>query len=203
MSTASGLRLAQQSVFYPFTRQEISPRFNRDTAIDDGDTDFLEGSTFEAGSNRGEFWRIGLDGRASILRPFDEDVYERVPPDIQEGDKCFDPRIHLRDIMEVVRHARAGAEEFEDVTNICFQLEWLGLKGRCTTTHERYQQKTYPASSDWRRHYDSLPFALVVGDAPEVVARLLAPVYRVFNPRQEISAEYVRHYMDSFIEPGT
>ncbi len=35
-----------RSMFYPFTRQEISPRFNRETAIDDGGTDFLEASTF-------------------------------------------------------------------------------------------------------------------------------------------------------------
>jgi len=192
-----------RSMFYPFTKHEVSPRFNRETAIDGGDTDFLEASTFEAGSNRGEFWRIALDGRASILRPLEEDTDERAPPDIPQGSKWFDPRIHIRDIMEVVRHARAFAEELKNVSDICFQCEWMGLKGRLATVHERYQLQTYAASTDRRRYYDCVPLALIVGDPPEVVSRLFAPAYRVFNPRGEISAEYVKRYMDSFIVPGT
>ena len=192
-----------RSMFYPFTRQGISPQFNREAQIDSGDTDFLEASTFVADSSRGEFWRMALDGRATILRPFEEDVYEGVPLDMPEGTKWLDPRIHIRDIMEVVRHARAFAEEFEDVSDICFQCEWKGLKGRSTTTHERYQLQNYTASTDCRRHYECVPFALVVGDASDVVARLFAPVYRMFNPRGQISADYVRRYMDSFIVPGT
>jgi Putative DNA-binding domain len=192
-----------RSMFYLYTRPEISPRFERDAAIDGGDTDFLQASTFEAAVNRGEFWRIGLDGRASILRPFDEDLFER-PPSVPKGSESFDPRIQIRDIMEVVRHARAFAEEFNEVTDVCFQLEWLGLKGRLPATHELYQEQSYTAAStDSRKHYECVPFALVAGDAPEVVSRLFAPVYRLFNPRGEISAEYVRRYMDSFIEPGT
>jgi len=38
--------------------------------------------------------------------------------------------IQARDVTEIVRHARAFAEEFSDVTEICFQLEWKGLKSR-------------------------------------------------------------------------
>jgi hypothetical protein len=192
-----------RSMFYPYTRTEIGPRFNREPEIDRGDTDFLEASTFVADSNRGEFWRVALDGRASILRPFDEDVYERAPPDIPEGAKWFDPRIHIRDIMEVVRHARAFAEELGDVSDICFQCEWMGLKGRFTTTHERYQSQRFTTSTESRRYYDCLPFALVAGDSSDVVARLFAPVYRMFNPRGQISADYVRRYMGSFIVSGT
>jgi hypothetical protein len=192
-----------RSMFYPFTRQEISPHFNREPEIDGGDTDFLEASTFVADTSRGEFWRVALDGRATILRPFDEDVYERAPPDIPEGAKWFDPRIHIRDIMEVVRHARAFAEEFGNVSDICFQCEWMGLNGRLTTTHERYQSQRYTTSTNSRRHYDCVPFALVAGDASDVVARLFAPVYRIFNPRGQISADYVRRYMREFIVPGT
>ncbi|MGA8940225.1 MAG: hypothetical protein WB439_13770 [Acidobacteriaceae bacterium] len=191
-----------RSMFYPFTRKEIGPKFNSDAAIDGGDTDFLEANTFRGDSDRGEFWRIALDGRATIIRPFEEDTYEQSPPDIPEGGKWFDPRIHIRDIMEVVRHARAFAEEFENVSDICFQCEWFGLKGRRVTTHERYQSDIYIASTDWRRQYDCVAFGLVAADAPEVVARLFAPVYRVFNPRGDISAGYVRRYMDSFIVPG-
>ncbi len=105
--------------------------------------------------------------------------------------------------MEVVRHALAFAEEFEDVTDVSFQLEWLGLKGRVCATHERYQNHPHTqASTDWRKHYDCVPFALVAGDAPEIVSRLFAPGYRLFNPRGEISAEYVRRYMDGFIVRG-
>jgi len=192
-----------RSMFHPFTRPELSPRFNMDSAIDGGDTDFLEASTFQAGSNRGDFWRLALDGRASILRPLDEDADERAPPDIPLNSKWFDPRVHIRDIMEIVRHARAFSEEFSNVTDICFQFEWMGLKGRLATTHERYQSEAYTAQTDWRKVYDCIPLAALIGDVPAAVSKLFAPVYRMFNPRGEISADYVRHYMDSFIVPGT
>ncbi len=96
-----------RSMFYPYTRPEISPRFERDEAIDGGDTDFLQGSTFEAGANFGEFWRIGLDGRASIVLPFDEDVFEHPPRDIPEGSKWIDPRIQITQ-HHGGRPARAG-----------------------------------------------------------------------------------------------
>jgi hypothetical protein len=192
-----------RSMFHPFTRPKLSPRFNMDSAIDGGDTDFLEASTFQAGSNRGDFWRLALDGRASILRPLDEDADERAPPDIPLNSTWFDPRVHIRDIMEIVRHARAFSEEFSNVTDICFQFEWMGLKGRLATTHERYQSEAYTAQTDWRKVYDCIPLAALIGDVPAAVSKLFAPVYRMFNPRGEISADYVRRYMDSFIVPGT
>jgi hypothetical protein len=192
------------SMFYPFTRREISPQFMTDPVVDGGDSDFLQTSLYEDGqTGHGDFWRISLDGRASILRNLHEDRY-RTPADVPEGQKWFDPWIQVRDVTEIVRHARAYAEEFSDVTDICFQLEWKGLKSRviASLNPERYWSETYASHSDWRNVYECVPQAEVIGDLPAVVARLFAPVHRLFNPRSDISAAYVARAMKGFIVQG-
>jgi Putative DNA-binding domain len=192
------------SMFFPFTRQEISPQFVTDAAVDGGDSEFVQTSLYEDGqTGHGDFWRISLDGRASILRNLHEDRF-RTPNGVQEGQKWFDPWIQVRDITEIVRHAWAFAEEFSDVTEICFQLEWKGLKSRviASLNSERYWSKTYTSHSDWRSVYECVPQAQVIGDLPGVVAKLFAPIHRMFNPRSEISAEYVARAMKGFIVQG-
>ena len=80
-----------------------------------------------------------MDGRASLVRNFHEDRFGR-PNKLADGVKWFDPWLHVRDITELVRHARARSEEFSDVEEICFQIEWKGLEGGVTAAGdpERY-----------------------------------------------------------------
>lgn len=192
------------SMFYPFTRPEISPQFMTDHAVDGGDTEFLQTSLYDDGqTGHGDFWRITLDGRASILRNLHEDRY-RTPANVPVGQKWFDPWVQVRDITEIVRHARAYAEEFSNVTDICFQLEWKGLKSRviASLNPERYWSQTYTARSDRRNIYECVPQAEVIGDLPAVVATLFAPVHRLFNPSADISATYVARAMKGFIVQG-
>jgi hypothetical protein len=192
------------SMFYPFRRHEISPRFVTDPAVDRGDTEFLQTSLYEDGqTGHGDFWRFSLDGRASILRNLHEDRFRR-PNGVPEGQKWFDPWIQARDVTEIVRHARAFAEEFSDVTEISFQLEWKGLKSRviASVNPERYWSEVYTSHSDWRNVFASVSHAEVIGDLASVVARLFAPVYRLFNPRSDISAEWVTRAMKEFIVQG-
>jgi len=192
------------SMFYPFTRAEISPRFTTDPAVDGGDTEFFQTSLYEDGqTGHGDFWRISFDGRASILRNLHEDRFSK-PDSVPEGQKWFDPWIQARDVTEIVRHARAFAEEFSNVTEICFQLEWKGLKSRviASLNPERSWSGTYTSHSDWRNVFDCVQQAEVIGDLPSVVARLFAPVHRMFNPRYDISAEWVARAMKGFIVQG-
>jgi len=150
-----------------------------------------------------DFWRISFDGRASLLRIFHEDRFEKTPRDLAEGQKWFDPWLHARDITEVVRHARAYAGEFSDVTEICFQLEWMGLKSRFVATiSDRYYSESYTSHTNWRNVFDCVPQAEIIGNLPGVVARLFAPVYRMSNPRSEITDDYVAQAIKKFVVQG-
>jgi hypothetical protein len=191
------------SMFHPFTRKEIRPHFLTDSSVDAGDTEFVQGSLHEdGGQGHGDFWRLSLDGRASILRNFSEDRFS-TPRSVAEGQKWFDPFYHVQDITEIVRHARAYAEEFSDVTEICFQLEWKGLKSRLIASHRnRYDSEPYTFNSDTRKIRHCFPQAEVIGGLPAVVARLFAPVHRMFNAHSDYSAESVTRIMKDFIEPG-
>ena len=79
-----------------------------------------------------------------------------------------------------------------------------GLKSRviASLNPERYWSETYTSHSDWRNVYDCISQAEVIGDLPSVVAKLFAPVHRMFNPRSDISAEWVARAMKGFIVQG-
>ena len=86
------------------------------------------------------------------------------------------PVDHVQDITEIVRHARAYAEEFSDVTEICFQLEWKGLKSRVIASHRnRYDSESYTFNGNARRIATAFPEAEIIGSLAAVVARLLRP----------------------------
>ena len=189
------------SMFYPFTRREISPRFVTDPAVDGGDTDFLQTSLFEDGqTGHGDFWRIALDGRASLFRNFQEDRFNP-PRGISEGQKWVDPWLHIRDVTEAVRHARAMAEEYPGGEGICFLFEWRGLKDRLVAAlnPERYWPNGLVSNTDQRIVYNYFPIAEVIGNLPGVVSRLYAPIYRLFDPSFEVSSEWVGKLMKGFI----
>jgi hypothetical protein len=191
------------SAFYPFTREPIAPRFLTDRAVDGGDSEFLQTSLYEgANTDHMDFWRMSLDGRASILRTYHEDR-RAIPHVVPTGAKWFDPWLHARDITELVRHAWAFSEEFTDVSEICFQLEWKGLTARMIAAYVnsgRSYSESYTARGDWRNLYDHFPQAAVIGDLPGVVARLFAPLYRMFNTRSGVDGKWVARQMRGFIE---
>jgi len=96
------------SMFHLFTRPEIAPCFTTDPTIEDRDFVFLQTSLLDNSRvGAADFWRISPDGRVSLIRDFHEDRYENAK------EKVFDPWLHIRDITEFVRHARAFAEEFQ------------------------------------------------------------------------------------------
>jgi hypothetical protein len=192
------------SMFYPFTRPEISPRFMTDPSVDGGDSEFLQTSLFE-GNQTGhlDVWRISLDGRASLIRNFHEDRFSQRPDGVGEEEKWFDPWLHVRDITEIVRHARAMSEEFNDVEEICFQIEWKGLKPRipATLNSERYVSGQ-TCQTDQRIVFSCFPRAEVIGNLPVVVSSLYAPVHRMFDTRFNVSPEWVSGQIAGLIVTG-
>jgi hypothetical protein len=150
-------------------------------------------------STHHDFWRISFDGRASVLRSFREDNFERVPRGLDSSQKWFDPWLQTRDVTELVRHARAHAEEFEEVTDICFLLEWKGLGSRVVATvSDRHYSDSYTSHNNWRKIYLRVPYAEVIGNMSEVAARLIGPVSRMFSPLPEIDATYIKRQLPYF-----
>ena len=194
------------SMFHPFTRAEIMPRFMTDPSVDGGDTDFLQANLIEMGETTHlDFWRVSPDGRASLVRNYHEDRFEKRPDDISDREKWFDPWLHVRDITEIVRHARALSEEFTDVEEICFLLEWRGLKSRVVASlnpERYYSNHAYASNANERVVFLCFPHAEVIGNLPGVVSRLYAPTDRLFNPRSDVSPEWVSAQMKKFVVPG-
>ena len=192
------------SMFHIFTREEIKPHFITDPAIDDGQTEIVQTNLLAGGQTDNiDFWRVAMDGRASLLRGFHEDRFEKSPPDLPEGTKWFDPWLHVRDLTEVARHARALSEEFDSVERISFLIEWNGLKDRTTGTinQERYV-RPHTSQADRRIVAASFSQAELIGNLPGVVSNLFAPVHRLFDPRFNVLPEWVSAIMPGFIVPG-
>ncbi|MGH8224505.1 MAG: AlbA family DNA-binding domain-containing protein [Woeseiaceae bacterium] len=191
------------SMFHAFSRPGISPYFTTDDTVDGGDIEFLQTSLVGDGNtNHLDFWRISPDGRASLIRNYHEDRFER-PAEIANGGKWFDPWLQVRDLTELARHARAYAEQFADVREIYFQVEWTGLKSRMTATAnpERYVEP-HVSQTDRRVVSLSVPHAQVIGDLPAVVSRLYAPVHRLFDPQFRVTAQWISRLMPGFVVPG-
>ncbi len=191
------------SMFYPFTRAEIMPRFMTDAGVDDGQTEFLQTSMAEKSETGSiDFWRIALDGRVSLIRDFRED--RRVHEELGEDAKWFDPWLHVRDVTELARHARAFSEEWEEVEEICFDIQWKGLRGRTLAAgnRERYGWRPHRCEADERGVALCFTQAEVIGNLPAVVSSLYAPVHRLFDPRFNASPEWVSAMLPQFIVPG-
>jgi len=191
------------SMFHPFTRPEISPRFMTDPSVDGGYTEFLQASLFE-GNQTGhlDVWRMSFDGRVSLIRNFHEDRFSKRPDQIGESEKWFDPWLHIRDLTEIVRHARAMSEQFTDVEEICFQIEWKGLGSRVPATLSERYVSGHACKSDQRIVFSCFPQAEVIGSLPVVVSSLYAPLHRMFDASFNVSPEWVSGQMPGFIVPG-
>lgn len=182
------------NMFYCFTTKDI-PRFTEDDNIGN-ETEILQGSLIGV-SQKEDFWRIAFDGRVGLIRGFLEDT-------IDTTQRLFDPYIQIRDLVELVRHARAMAEEFTNIEAILFQIEWEGLAGReC-----RINQKSWScALSDYslgkcadkrKRVFKKFSLAEIISDLPEIVAHLYGPVHRMFEPHRVIDSKFISQFLPGY-----
>jgi hypothetical protein len=190
------------SMFYPFTRPEIRAHFTNDQRLDNGETEFVQCSLIELGeTDHLDFWRFAPDGRASIARIFNEDRPSKRPEGVAAQQKWFAPRLQVRDVTEIVRHARALSEAFPDVVEVCFKVEWKGLKDRITADWN-HDWRPNGSQTDSRIVSACFPLAEIIGNLPAVVTSLYAPVHRLFDPTFGPTPEWVLRQMSDFIVPG-
>lgn len=182
------------SMFHPFTREEIKPRFVIDASVGEEveaiETNLL-GETFIA-ETVPDFWRITADGRATIIRPYRED---RVAMPHLERDGIgpgmwLDPQTLAREVYEMVTHAKELAKAFDGTTGAEFRCTWYGLRDR--------RIGSFDGAVDWRERKCVVnerstgapaPLELLAASPQSVVAELIAPVGRLFDGLEITAAE--------------
>lgn len=183
------------SMFYQFSRQEIAPHILVDDSMGE-EVEVLEtnllSNTFISDTVP-DFWRITADGRTTIIRPYRED---RVPvPHLQESGlepgMWLSPPTLIREVYELVTHAKELAKEFTYVESVQIQCTWHGLKNRRfadfkpgVSWHDRL------CHADGRTTGGKFPIEQLTGDTTSVVVALAGPILTLFGGWETI-AEWV------------
>jgi hypothetical protein len=187
------------SMFYVFTRPGIEPFFNTDVASGQDEQDFLEFALLRDTQDRSgkresaDMWRVSPDGKATLIREYWEDN-----ADWNKRLRCapgtwFSPNMMARSLAEFVRHARGLAERFDAPTTVSFRCEWHGLAGRGLYSGDpmRRWHAGRDSRSDHRVASGTWPVSTLTNGWAEIVARLGAPVARVFGVEQTLTPTWV------------
>jgi hypothetical protein len=182
------------SMFYLFNRPEIAARFNV-LHFDDEELEVVDANMIgeiNFATTVPDFWRISRDGMASILRPYREDREQiiRASGELNPG-TWFYPYVLVREIAEVLRHARALAKLLPDAQAVAFRGTWYGLKGRHIDNPNGTYSSEQVARVDTRTISGEWPLADIASRWPEIVAPLASTVTRLFDGL-EISPEWIR-----------
>jgi hypothetical protein len=182
------------NMFDPPYRRAVQARFVLDPTSGDDAQDFLE-TGWLRDRNPGEtadFWRVSPRGLATIIRGYAEDMTQSPPlPPIRPG-TCLSPSTLAQEVAELVCHARAFARLFSGVRRVAFRCEWWGLEGRELFDQDARWAQRGPAVDDRRVAVLQVPVATLAQAWPEVVAQLIAPVLRAFEPDLVLDASWVR-----------
>ena len=182
------------NMFEPPYRRAVQARFVVDPASGEDEADFLEAAWLRD-RNPGEtadFWRVSPRGMATIVRGYAEDMTQAPPlPPIRPG-TCLSPVTLTQEVAELVCHARTFARLFSGVRRVVFRCEWWGLAGRELFDTESRWAHRGPAWEDRRVATAQVPLASLAQGWPEVVAMLIAPVLRAFEPDLVLHADWVK-----------
>ena len=190
------------SMFQILNTTDLMPGWTIDESF--GEEEFLE---CDFVSMRGsqmtppELWRISPSGMATIVRAYDEDHRE-----IGTGRSGLDtgtwlwPFAMAREIAEMIRHARAFAERFEAPETVSFRAEWLGLQGRKLGDPliPFVQMQSGTARDDGRFFTQMVPITSLTDGWPDLTATMLAPILRMFDVHQSVSAQDIQAWSKKF-----
>ena len=190
------------SMFYQFTRKEIKPHILVDEKMGEGieviETNLL-GKTYTP-TTVPDFWQITLDGRATIIRPYRED---RTPvPHLEERGirpgMWLSPNTLIREVYELVTHAKELAKAFTYAESVEFQCSWFGLKDRRMADFKPGvcwdDRRCHAVSRNTGGHF---AVEQITADTNSVVVSLAAPVLILFDG-YETTVEWVEHLRPSF-----
>ena len=96
-----------------------------------GENDFIECSILrDLNTGANDLWRVSRDGLAALLRNYFEDRSDTAAYIESTPGSFVNPNWLVRDVAELVRHARGLADRFSDATSVAFRCAWHGLEGR-------------------------------------------------------------------------
>lgn len=175
------------SMFYPFSRPEIKPYVvpdpNEVAAI--LETSLLNETSLD--TTLPDVWRVSEDGKATIIRGYRED---RPGRGIGAPGTTFNPKLLIRELAELVRHARAFAERFSTAESVIFRCEWFGLDGR-KIADGTYWSVERVARASGRVSVGQWSIGALRSEWPNVVSALGSPILALFDPKFRITPEWV------------
>ena len=184
-------------LFDPPYRRSVQPRFVVDDATGDGETDFLEVAWLRERppGETSEFWRLSPRGLASIVRDYAEDkAAANAALGMQPG-TWFSPNALAQEVATLVCHARSLARFFGGVRRVHFRCEWRGLAGRVLFDPNTSWVQRGAATDDHRIVTTQMPASSLGQAWPEMVAQIIAPVLRAFEPDLALGGDWVRGQM--------
>lgn len=172
------------SMFYPFTRADIRPTIHAE--FPDGTGGEVLETNLVADGNLGvslpDMWRVTTDGRASMFRAYREDRAEVATTMGRPAGSWMSPETIVREIAELVAHARATAERVPGATNIAFRCKWVGLAGReLKDFGAAYWSPGQIARADQRVIAADWVLPVLASKWEEAVASLACPVLNLFG----------------------
>jgi hypothetical protein len=183
------------SMFHPFTGSTIGPFFNTDESSGQGDRDFLECALLrdkDPGFLATDMWRVSVDGKATIIRCYEEDhVGFTAQTGLAQG-TWFSPQMMVCALAELVRHARGMAERFDSPTSVSFRCEWNGLEDRILHDPRGRFFREHRARTDRRVTTGTWPVSSLGNALEEIVSDLAQPVVRLFTNDFAVSPQWVR-----------
>jgi hypothetical protein len=187
------------SMFHQFETDGIAPYIQIDETtgceVEVLETNHLGKTKFS--TTLPDFWRVALDGRATIIRPYREDRRNdrALRPGFEAG-TWLSPDLFIRDIYEFVTFARHLVKSFHGAGIVEFLCTWWGLEARRIADPDK----------DWRpgvSRVDSRSASAIVqpeelpGEVARVTAALAAPVLRLFDGLDP-DPDYVRNIAPGF-----
>lgn len=182
------------SMFYIFTRDGIRPYTMVDPTSGKGDKDFLECSLLnESITGATDLWRVSADGYATLLRGYFEDRNELAKYMNGTPGAFISPNWLVRDLGEMVRHARAFAEKFDNSKLVSFRCEWRGLTNRrIADPMGWWGPYQFDKGAEARVSSGSWTVAQLEEKWPLIVATLAGPVMRAAGIGQIVNADWVK-----------
>jgi hypothetical protein len=173
---------------------DVRPSFQTDASSGLGETEFLEFSALRSakGVSIADLWRASPDGKVTTVRDYWEDTFS--PNSGMAPGTFLSPNWMTRSLAEIVRHARAFTERFENPVSVSFRCEWHGLKGRILHSPGALWSVRWRDSSggDHKVSASTFPVTMLDNGLPEIVSKLIAPLMRAFTTDQLIDPGWVQ-----------